>query len=47
MAMDGHLSQHLHEKPVIRGIGKLLSPLALKSLNSIEKIQLRMRGSYI
>ena len=44
--MDGRLSQHLHGKTlsnaVMGGVGMLIGPRALKSLNSIEKIQLRM-----
>ena len=43
--MDGCLSQHLHGKTVnavISSLGMLLSPCALKSLNSIEKIQPRI-----
>ena len=43
--MDGRLSQHLHGKTVnaaIGGVGMLIGPRALKSLNSIEKIQPRM-----
>ena len=44
-AMDRHLSQQLHEKTVnatIGGVGMLIGPRALKSLDSIKKIQLRM-----
>ena len=43
--MDGRLSLHLHGKTVnatIGGIDMLIEPRALKSLNSIEKIQPRM-----
>ena len=42
---DGHSSWHLHGKTInatIEGVGMLLSPCALKSLNSIERIQLRI-----
>ena len=45
LAMDGRLSRHLHEKIInamIGGVGILIGPWALKSLNSIEKIQPRM-----
>ena len=43
--MDGRLSWHLYGKIVnaaTGGVGMLIGPLALKSLNSIEKIQPRM-----
>ena len=42
---NGRLSLHLHWKTVngaIRGVGMLIGPRALKSLNSIEKKQLRV-----
>ena len=39
--IGGHMSKHLHGKPAVReGVGMLLSPCALKSLNSIEKTQM-------
>ena len=44
--MDGHLSRYQHGKtlstPRLLGIGMLICPWALKSLNSMEKIQFRM-----
>ena len=44
--MDGRLSRHLHRKnsvnATIGGVGILIGSWALKSLNSIEKIQSRM-----
>ena len=42
LAMDRHLSQHLYGKTLSGRVGVLLIPCALKSLNSIEKIQLKM-----
>ena len=43
--MDLRLSRHLHRKTVnakIDAVGMLIGPRALKSLNSIEKIQARL-----
>ena len=44
--MDRCLSRHLHEKnsvnTAIGGVGRLIGPRGLKSLNSFEKIKLRM-----
>ena len=43
--MDGHWSLHLHGKTlnaIIGGVGMLIGLWALKSLNSIDKLQPRM-----
>ena len=45
LVMGGHFSHHLHGKSVnaiIEGVEMPLSPFALKSLNSIVRISLRM-----
>ena len=43
MAMNGHLSQHLHGKTLsIEGVGMIPTFCTIKLLNIIEKIQLRM-----
>ena len=48
LAMDGHLSQHLHGKNSVNtviGVGTLVSSLALKLLDRFEKIQVRMMAA--
>ena len=46
--MEGYLCHHLHEKKpsVIGGVGMLFCPRALKPLNSISKIQLRICATF-
>ena len=46
--MDGRSSLYLHEKTVnatVGGVGLLIGPRALKTLNNIEKIQPRMMAA--
>ena len=50
MAVDGRLSQHPYRKTIVNtaigSVGMLIGPRALKSLNSIEKIQPRIYGNH-